>query len=226
MKARLEDLIFHFGAETCRSYAAAIHAYTPEFLEKRLMDPESILILNLEIREAGIRAGHKPVSWLFLSEDGCGNYWFVDCRDEPHVVKFLNHDPQGVESTRENLMQFLASSPEDEHRDIELDDDLFISRTDLIRRSILDPIKLEEWREAIRGYPQIHYLGYRRATNPRTSDEMRIQVPGAVTIEAEGRANFATLRYGCVIFDSPPPGVVAIARDIAHKLRARAFYGH
>lgn len=224
MKARLEDLIFHLGAETCRTYAAAIQNLRPEYLERRRMDPESMLILNLELREAGVGGKHETGSWLFLAEDGMGNYWYVDARTEPQVVRFLNRDPPGTELTRETLAQFLSTTPEDELQDLTYDEDLYICRTEQIRRSILEPIRLEEWREAIRGYPQIQYLGYRRAQSPVTGDEMRIPVPGAVTIEAEGRANFATLRYGRVIFDSPPPGVVAIARDIAHKLHARIFY--
>jgi hypothetical protein len=224
MKARLEDLIFHFGAEACRAYAAAIQDRSLEYLERRRLDPESMLILNLELLEAGVGSDHKIAAWLFLAEDGCGNYWFVDSRDDPQAVKFLKRDPPGIERTRQTLSRFIGSAPEDDRPDLTLDDDLYICRTDLLRRSILEPIRLDEWREAIQAYPQIQYLGYRRAANPRTGDEMRIPVPGAVTVEAEGRANFATLRYGRVIFDAPPPGVVAIARDIAQRLRARVFY--
>jgi len=148
----------------------------------------------------------------------------VDCRDEPHAVKLLNHDSPGIERTKATLADFLAAMPVDDRPDLVLEDDLYLCKTDLIRRSILDPITLVQWQEAIRAYPQIHSVGYRRATNPRTRNEMRISVPGAVTIEADGRANFASLRYGRVIFDSPPPGVVAIARTLAQELRSRVFY--
>jgi len=224
MKARLEDLFFHLGAENCRAYLAAVGNRNPEFLERRRIDPESLLILNLELREAGVGGELDTSSWMFVAEDGGGRYWYVDCRDQPHAVKLLNNDPPRIAPTQKTLADFLATMPEDDRSDLVLNNDLYLCRTDQIRRSILDPITLVQWQEAIRAFPQIHSVGYRRATHPLTRDEMRIPVPGAVTIEAEGRANFASLRYGRVIFDSPPPAVVAIARDLAQRLRSRVFY--
>jgi hypothetical protein len=222
-KSRLEDLIARVGAENCKAYARVVRGRSLSYLEARQLDPESILILDLTIREGWWVEDHDHSSWLFIGDDGCGNHYFVDARDNPATVKLLSHDPPGIENPDISLEEFV-SIVEVQDADLpEAEGLLTISRADAPRRSILDPIDLEEWIAVAMRHPEIEVTGHRRGLNPFTKEAITFPARGGAYVDWGESKIFAHLHAGSIVFVDPPKDFEPFARKLAESLRAKLF---
>ena len=224
-KAKLEDLVNRMGIGPCKAYSAEIRRRSSSYLEARRLDPESLLILNLTIREGTVAAGYEVSNWLFVGEDGLGNYFFVDAVNGPTVVKLLSHDPPGIEDPGISLRDFISAAqihvPSRDYQSSEW----VICRADDPRRAILNPIELGEWKAVAAMHSCIELLGYRRGTNPFTGEVIQFPVKGGAYVEWQGKSTFACLFAGGVYFDGPPENFMPFARTLALQLEANLFPG-
>jgi len=188
------------------------------------LDPESILILNLTVREehlASLAPDRDSSSWLFIAEDGSGNYFFLDSRANPTALHFLDHDPPGIRQAGLSLAQFIASRPvqaiEPSRRA------LTICRSDHPRRSILDPIGLEDWIEVAAQYTEVNITGFREAKNPFTGAIDRFATKGGAYITYGDTKTFAQMWAGSIVFRNAPPEFVPFAEVLSRSLNANLF---
>ncbi|MCX4029139.1 hypothetical protein H0A36_17230 [Endozoicomonas sp. SM1973] len=144
-------------------------------------DVKTLCVLNLELwsnlNESEIK------NRFFLSGDGCGNYYFVETNRDAEVF-LLSHDPVGIEKTGMVLDQFLKNAVQEcpIMQDLE-QGELAICRTDIPGESILNPIMLDEWLQAIENVQGINHLGYREGKNPFTGEVHRFDIPGYAVAE-------------------------------------------
>ena len=144
---------------------------------KQGFDPKTLLILNLELNELEHFEGISKR--FFLNGDGCGNYHFVDLTGDQNEVLLWAHDPPGIEHPGQSLANHLRDSEQDCRIDWPIDPGhLWICRTSAYAESILDPISLDEWIEAVRSTEGLEYRGYREGKNPFSGESFRVETPG------------------------------------------------
>jgi hypothetical protein len=223
-RGHLEDLVARIGADPCKAYAAIASRRSSSYLAARLLDPESILILNLTVREehlGSLAPGRDSSSWLFIAEDGNGNYYFLDSRAKPTLVHFLDHDPPGIRPSGFSLAQFIDSRAV---QTIEpMNRELTICRSDHPRRSILNPIRLEEWIEVAAQYSEINITGFWEAKNPFTGAIDRFATKGGAYITYGETRIFAQIWAGRVVFRKAFSEFVPFAGGLSKSLNANLF---
>ena len=182
MKFDLERLAKFLSCPVPEEYAEYFAASNPSALERRGFDPKTLCILNLELREVD-RDGWTR-SRLFLSGDGCGNYYFVSTgKDESKGVMLWSHDPPGIEDQQESLASFLDSATQENPIVQKVQPRGFcIARAETIGESILDPIGLEEWKKVIASYDDMRYAGCRVGKNPFTGEDLHFDAPGLAAL--------------------------------------------
>jgi hypothetical protein len=224
-KARLEDLVGVMGTGPCKAFAAEIRRHSASFLEARDVDPESLLILNLALRDAGLPEGHDASSWLFIGDDGVGNLFFVDAVNDPTGVKLLSHDPPGIENPGITLREFIAAAEIQQSSGNYDGEGLVICRADDPRRAILNPIRLEDWKTVAEMHSCIEFLGYRRGANPFTGEALTFRAKGGAYIGWQGTKIFVHLWSGGLHFDNQSEDFMPFASALAQQLRANLFPG-
>lgn len=219
----LEDLVARLGAPVCKAYAAAIRSRSTEWLEKRAVDPESILIRNLEIRWDAGQGDSSKFSRLYLADDGCGNHYFINSNEPKPLVFLDSHDPVGIEETGLTLAQFLAMV-DIEHVPAFKEVEAFtICRTDLPHRSILCPITLDEWIEVASRYPAIEYRGARVARNPFTGQDFVLESPGLAVAQWNEQEIVISLTHGRLTLENRSGGFRSFANALAQELGAQVI---
>lgn len=219
--ATLDDMTRALGAAECASYRTCYPKLGPRALLERGFDPKTLTVLNLILR-AHNGAGAYPQHALFLSGDGCGNYYFVPVGDPIGKVLLWAHDPPGIEPTGEPLMEFLQRA-EQTHRIVTepAPGDVYITRTEVPGESILDPIDMDEWRAVVARTPALEYRGYRRGRNPFTGKELRFDCPGGSVARDAGREVLFRLYAGRVCASDLAPSFDPLLRSLADMLRAK-----
>jgi hypothetical protein len=219
------ELVKRYGEGVCRPYLAAIEGFDADWLEARRLDPESIYILNYEVRHTSHPPSGVGPSRLYLAEDGCGNYFFVDGDDSNDSVKFDCHDPPGIEDTGLAVVDWLSVvGSELEPSNVVGADSLVICRTEQIHRSALAPIELEELRAAVAGLSQVECPGYLSGVNPFTGREERYESSDSVLVTVGDQAFFGWLSSGRLEFSNATDALVPIAGELADRLRARVHF--
>jgi hypothetical protein len=121
-------------------------------------DPKTVCVLNLELRQWFVD-GWDHSDKFFISGDLCGNYFFIP--DAADRVLLLSHDPKGIEDTKMSVRNFLETETWTKSA-IDQDADkgvVVIARTEIVGESILDPISLAEWGDALARTSELHSLG-------------------------------------------------------------------
>jgi hypothetical protein len=186
----LDDLQRLLHAPVPMGYVDYIKKNTPSRVRSRGFDPKTLCILNLDLRNA---RNAEQDGWtkdrFFLSGDGCGNYYFVENTPSADATKVLlwAHDPHGIEDPDYTLTYFLQAAPQmDPIKRKVSPDEICIARTQIVGESILNPILLEEWKQAVASCEGIRYLGYRTYTNPITKKKGRSPAPGLAVAKYSG----------------------------------------
>jgi hypothetical protein len=219
----LERLLYSPVPEKYVSYVKQTNAAA---LRERGFDPKTLCVVNLELKEADKEGWTK--GRFFLSGDGCGNYYFVSNTSKISRAKVLlwSHDPPGIEDPQVDLFAFLESAVQENPIIRSIEPKRFcIARTDPIGESILDPILLEEWKQAITQCDAVRYQGYRVGQNPFTGEYVRFELPGLAVAECDGDEFLLQLRYGRVEGDYAKkvrPIAKAVANALEGKLTTRA----
>jgi hypothetical protein len=221
----LDDMTRALGAAECASYRTVYQKLGPRLLAERGFDPKTLTVLNLMLR-AHEGAGAFPQHTLFLSGDGCGNYYFVGVGDPIGKVMVWAHDPPGIEPTDEPLLEFLQRAQQQNPVVTEpAPGDVFISRTEVPGESILDPIGMDEWRATVARTPKLEYRGYRRGRNPFTGEELRFDCPGGSVARDGEREVLFRLYAGRVCASDLPPSFDPLLQSLAGMLRAHIVRG-
>lgn len=213
----VDDLETRLEAGIPFEYREYVRTQTPSGLEQQGFDPKTLLILNLELESLEHYDGVDRR--FFLNGDGCGNYYFVDLAGDPTRVLLWAHDPPGIEDPGYSLTKHLRDSEQDHRIDRPVEPgDLWICRTASYAESILDPITLREWVDAVRSTEGLDYLGYREGKNPFTGEAFRIEVPGRTAVV--GRKNrYISFFHGRARLDDAPD-LRPIAAMLAKRLKA------
>jgi hypothetical protein len=216
------DFIRELGADTCAAYSECFKKIGAAKLQRLGFDPKTLLVFNLELRESP----DLPKDKLWLTGDGCGNYYFVEAGDRRGAVSLWSHDPPGIEPMNEDLAAFLKSAEQIDPIATEAPPgDAYISRTKVPGESILDPIGLEEWLAVVRQIPALEFVGYLKGTNPLTGEEMRFESPGLSIGRVGGRGFYIGLRHGRLsadrLFDEAKP----LVEQIAGALGCHVMFG-
>jgi hypothetical protein len=199
------------------AYRVYVRAQARASLLKQGFDPKTLLILNLELE--GLEHHDGIDRRFFLTGDGCGNYYFVDLGGDPTKILLWAHDPPGIEDPGYNLAKFLRDSEQDNRIDRPVEHGLlWICRTPTYAESILDPITLVEWVEAVRSTEGLSYVGYRDYKNPFTGELIRADAPGRTAVLGHENCDIL-FRHGRARLDDSP-GVRSIAATLANKLKA------
>lgn len=220
------ELVARYGESACRRYLAAIDGLATDWLAARRLDPESIYILNYDVRHSSHPPSGVAPSCLYLAEDGCGNYFFVDDKDSSESVKFDCHDPPGIEDTGLRIVDWLSAVDSELVPSNEVDpESLVICRTEQIHRSALLPIELEELRVALVGLPQIEYPGYLLGVNPFTEREERYESSHSLRVTIGDHTYVGWLASGRLEFPNATDALVPTARELSIRLQARLHFG-
>lgn len=221
----LDDMTRALGAAECASYRTVYQKLGPTLLAERGFDPKTLTVLNLILR-AHEGTGAYPQHTLFLSGDGCGNYYFVGVGDPVGKVMLWAHDPPGIETTDETLLDFLQRAQQQNPVVTQpAPGDVFITRTEVPGESILDPIGMDEWRAAVARTPALEYRGYRRGRNPFTGEELRYDCPGGAVARDAGREALFRLYAGRVCASDLPASFDSLLQSLGGILRAHIVRG-
>lgn len=184
---------------------------------KRGFDPKTLLILNLELKD--LKSFEGITKRFFLNGDGYGNYHFVDLAGDQNRVLLWAHDPPGIEDLERSVADHLRDSEQDCRIDWPIEpEQLWICRTSTYAESILDPISLDEWIEAVRSTKGLDYQGHRKGTNPFTGESLRIETPGLTAVVGHEKALIFFL-HGRAQLDNRD-FIRPIATGLAHALKA------
>lgn len=196
MKFDLDDLERLCPCDIPDEYIEYVEASKPSDLTKRGFDPKTLCVLNLQLREWDREGWTKDR--FFLTGDGLGNYYFISTKGETDV-KLWCHDPPGIDDQGQNLESFLASVIQNDPIIRSLrPKTICIARTEIIGESILEPISLAEWQQAIAACEGVRYLGVRIGRNPFTDEEMRFDAPGLAVADVDEKAVNLQLSSGRV----------------------------
>ena len=221
MEITIVDLPRRLKSPVPKQYEEYVAKTKPATLKRRGFDPKTLCVLNLELRAADTEGWTK--GRFFLSGDGCGNYCFVDDskRSASTNVLLWSHDPPGIEDCAVDLLSFLTTAEQMNPIVKSIDPNrLCIARTDSVGESILDPIELHEWKEAIAKCAGVEYPGHLNGLNPMTGEPIRIERPGTAV------ANVGDKSIRLTLFNGRVEGKFAkafrsIAESLATALKAR-----
>jgi hypothetical protein len=202
--------------------------------------PEGLAVVNRELRDKGPAFADKPWPdrYLAIGHDGCGNTYCLDVGKNPSpALLMFDHDPANdfVEADPSYAAVFASleipepTADESKDGDESPDDEeaapaLIVARVSEPWQSILNPIRLDEWRAYIESDPSLKYIGYREGTNPFTGEAMRMNLPGyAVWEQAPGKTIPIEYRSGRLMMQGEHPHGLEAMKRIAHALSARLF---
>ncbi len=198
-------------------YREYIQSNASALVVKQGFDPKTLLILNLELDELEHFEGISKR--FFLNGDGCGNYYFVDLAGDQNEVLLWAHDPPGIEHLGQSLAEHLRDSKQDCRIDWAIaPGHLWLCRTSAYAESILDPISLAEWIDAVRSTEGLEYRGYREGKNPFTGESLRVETPGLTAVVGHEKA-FISFFHGRARLDNLS-FTRPIAATLASKLQA------
>jgi hypothetical protein len=216
------DLIRELGTETCVAYTECFKKIGAAKLKRRGLDPKSLLILNLELRELELLPNGK----FWLGGDGCGNYYFVKRGDRRGAVALWSHEGPTIAPMDVVLLEFLrVAKPESESETEPPPGHAYISRTKVSGESILDPIKMDQWRRFVHKHPALQYSGARFGTNPFTGKEMRFDCPGLAVGYVGDRQFGLQLEHGRVRADDVFAAAKPLVQEIAAALKCSVMFG-
>lgn len=201
-------------------YRAYVQTKPAATLAKQGFDPKTLLILNLELHR--LPRYEESNRRFFLNGDGCGNYYFVDLLGDPSKVLLWAHDPPGIEDPDCCLLDFLRDSEQTNRIDLPVERGcLWLCRTPTHAESILDPISLDEWIDAVRCTDGLEYQGYREGKNPFTGEVIRVETPGRTRVLGLEQS-YIQFFHGRARLDDNPVSC-SIAKILAEKLKANVL---
>ncbi len=219
----LAELEARLGIKAPRAYVEYMTSLPAQKIKARGFDPKTLLVLNLELRES-IPLDATPEK-LFLTGDGSGNYYYVDLGDSSLKVLLWVHDPDAVEAIGQSLDDFLRQAAQESRIDRPVEPgQLHLCRTPHFAESILDPIGLEEWIEAVKSIPGLQYQGYREMTSPFSGQVTRFEAPGHAVALVDERPQPIHFGAGRATTQGNPQ-MRKIAQKLASKLNGRVRTG-
>jgi hypothetical protein len=156
-----------------------------------LGDPEDVVIANLNLRDSETtQARTWPEGYVVIGDDGFGNMLFLDVA-RAHVL-FWNHETDTFDDLG-SLPEFIAAhAPTEEDRlayerreEEEEDTELAVTRMRPAERSILNPIRLAEWKEYIATDRSMELRGYAERRSPFDGSTVRFAYPGLARWRSE-----------------------------------------
>ncbi|MEN1679374.1 MAG: hypothetical protein AAGJ46_07255 [Planctomycetota bacterium] len=219
--ATIDDLTVRLSAEVPAGYIRYSLSQPDMSLAKQGFDPTTLLVLNLELAEHGV--SDEEDMRFFINGDGCGNYLFVDGKDEGERVQMWVHDPLEIADLGVQLSDYLPDAEQECRIDRPPEKGrLYICRTQCYGESILNPIRLDEWTEAVAATDMIEHRGYWEATNPFTHKKDRFTEPGYSAVLTAGKERSVRWYCGRAFLDDTPANR-DISRTLAEKLAANVL---
>lgn len=216
----LEALESRLGVKVPRFYREYVHSMSALQLAQQGFDPKTLLVLNLELKE--LEHYENIRERFFLNGDGCGNYYFIDVESDEDTILLWSDDPPGIEHRGDKLATYLPEAEQVCRIDIPIrPGDRYICRTKAYAESILDPISLEEWIDAVNSTDGVKYLGYSEYKSPFTGELIRSEQPGLTAILGQPNVQIRVLHGRAWLIDSFLTR--SIARALANKLAANVL---
>ena len=189
---------------------------------QRGFDPKTLLVLNLELREADLE--YYGFDRFYLSGDGCGNYYFCDGNLESKKVFLLAHDPEGIEQVNVDLTTFLHSATQENPiYNLLSESEIVIAKSEMPGESILSPIHMREWLDVLENTKGIEHKGYREMINPFTGEATHLDKPGLAQFNEGDQKVYAVLHNGRISINSSEQHYQAIATKLANELSCNVF---
>jgi hypothetical protein len=219
----LEELERLLGERVPLSYRNFVSS-KPAVALDRGFDPKTVAVLNLNLRSL------DKENWargrFFLSGDGMGNYYFISEDGGSAKVMLWAHDPLGIEDAGVSVVEFLETCDQEDRVTTKIrPGEVCICGTQVVGESILNPITLSEWKDALAQVEHASYVGFREGANPFTGEKIRFDWPGMGAIENGGRTHRIYLSRGRVVSDDLPVELHGVAEQLARKLGALLHVG-
>jgi hypothetical protein len=147
----------------------------------------------------------------------------VDVSSDPSKVLLWAHDPPGIEDPDCCLEDFLRDSKQIYRIDWPIEQgSLWLCRTPTYAESILDPITLKEWIDAVRTTDGLEYQGYREGKNPFTGAVFRVETPGRTRVLGLKQSHIEFFHGRALLDDNPVSRPIAtiLAKKLSAKLLA------
>lgn len=229
MDIGLEELKDNLGFQIPSDYELYVNSHKKDELEDIGFDPKTLCVLNLDLRfnneliDSDRNWAHDK---FFLTGDGCGNYYYLPAKDHSSNVLLWSHDPEGIEDSDKKLNEFLLTETQENPITKTVDsDELVITKTKVIGESILNPITLGEWKNAMLDIDHIYYRGYRSGKNPFTSESVKFDMPGLAIVKDFGNEIEFRLFSGRVAGINGGEVSYEVANKLADKLNAYLVVG-
>jgi len=183
-------------------YVELLRKGKPDFFRATGMfrDPERILIANLQLRDPDTRGWREtwPHGFVMIGEDGCGGMLFTGTK--PAHVHYWDHETDTFEDLGtwkvfiDKHAKLAASPPDfDVNATNDTDDELVVTRVKPSWKSILDPIRLDEWKAYVATDESITWRGYREARSPFDGKKVRFPYPGLARWKSKTMGNVELL---------------------------------
>lgn len=185
------------------------------------------LIWSLRARDE-VRPAPWPREYLVVGQDGCGNSYLVDTREQTAPVYFHDHETSELLARAPSYAEFLRAAElscdpgGDEAMEPE---SVAIARTERVSDSILDPIHLQEWTAIVASDPEFTMPADRFGVNPLTKEVVRFPRPGAAHWRGRGESDVVELLWGALVWTKPGREGIEKARTLAHALDAKLLLG-
>lgn len=186
-----------------------------------------LLVHNLRHRDE-LRPAPWPPHFLALGNDGCGNEFLVDTRDDAAHVVLYDHETGEFD---DGQAAFAAIAKEDgEYKGVEgfsclSNDTAMVTRARTPDESILHPISMAEWQRYMEGNPMWDAHPYREGVNPFTGEKQRFESPGRARWRGAGDEEFALFLWGGLTWRRPGLEAQQELSRVAAALDATVFLG-
>lgn len=201
-----------------------------------------LVLTNLELRMPPIPncfCGREwPLSYVCIGNDGCGNYYAIDCNDPCCSVRFFDHESDTFEVKARTLPEFFSwlgklfqsvsalrhATARLENRPpgrIRLPPTAFVTRAEDPRESVLHPIPLLEWTSFVTADADLELRECRTLTNSFNGEEHRSAVPGLAIFKDRQYSDEFNYVYGRIVVRRPSPAAIDKLKHTAEILNAR-----
>ncbi len=203
---------------------------------------KELILTNLELRMPPIPncfCGREwPLSYVCIGNDGCGNYYAIDCNDPCCSVRFFDHEADTFDIMARSIPDFLAYMTEViqsvsrlrppttrlESRPpgrIRPPPAAVVTRAEDPRESVLHPIALLEWTAFVAADADLELREYKTLTNPFKGEEIRLAIPGLAIFRDRQFADEFNYVFGRIVVSRPSLVAIDKLKHTAEILNAR-----
>ena len=201
-----------------------------------------LVLTNLELRMPPIPncfCGREwPLSYVCIGNDGCGNYYAIDCNDPCCSVRFFDHEADTFEIKVQTLPDFFSwlgklfqSVSTLRHTTARLENRppgrirpnpaAFVTRAEDPRESVFHPIALLEWTSFVTADADLELREYMTLATRINGEEIRLAIPGLAVFRDRQYSDEFRYVYGRIVVHRPSPAAIDKLKHTAEMLNAR-----